>query len=240
LQGNPVRGESPVFANQVAQGAKLAWNGQTVGVTALKAISLPSPNAGNYMYVRCFDADGNPRAAETEYGQILGFGPTIFWEGDKFVTAYVMMYDWGQLTYALFFNGFDESGQKLGVEYALANAQGAVLPGRLAMGNDLQFTPGGAVIYAKAQTSDAWGISLSPFVFTLKSDAVVRPVLGIIRDGNTIRLTWPGINADYKLQEKADLGAPVWTAVAATPQVQNDQCTLTLPMAGRRFYRLAQ
>lgn len=237
LEGNAVRAEAPVFANQVAQGAKLAWNGRTVGVTALKAISMPSPAAGNYMYVRCFDAEGNPQAVETEYGQRLGFGPTIFWAEDVLMTAYVVMYDMGSLTYALMLNSFSETGQKLGNEYPLANSKGAVLPGRMSLGVDLQFTPGGTVIYGKAQTSDAWGLSLTPFVFTLRNDAL-KPVLQIARNGDAVRLTWPDTEPVYKLMETPSLAAPVWTGVAGAPLIANDQCTLTVPMAGARFFRL--
>jgi hypothetical protein len=190
------------------------------------------------MYVRCFDPDGNPRGLETEYGRKLGFGPTIFWAGDRFVTAYVMMYDLGKLTYALLLNEFDESGGKLVDEYPLADAQGVVMAGRLALGNDLQFVGGTDVIYAKAQTSDPWGLTLNPFLFTLSSD-VVRPALQISRKGTHIQLTWPFSDAGYKVQETGNLGAPAWNQVPVTPDVQNGQCTLTLPMDMMRFFQLA-
>lgn len=240
LQGNAVRAESPVWAAQATQGARLAWNGRTVAATGLKAISLPSPNAGNYMYLRSFDQDGNPVGTEVEYGQKLGFGPTVFWAGDKFVTAYVVMYNMMNLTYALFLQGFTEAGVKLSEEYPLANSQGTVLPGRMALAMDLQFLPGSEVICGKAQTSDAWDLARTPFVFTLKGDAAIAPRLAIVRDGDTIRLSWPADRVGFQLQETPALLGQDWTDVVAAPELQNGQYTITLPIADTRYYRLRQ
>lgn len=173
IGGNLIAGERPVFAAQVAQGPRLAWNGRTIGLTALKTISMPSPGAGNYMYVRFFDALGNPRAPETEYGALLGFGPTLFWADDRFITAYCIIYDWNNLGYALMFNEFDEFGRRLRQEYPLSDALGRTLLGRMVLGYDLQFVGGGNVFYGKGQNSDAWGITQNPLVFTLTGDATI-------------------------------------------------------------------
>lgn len=121
LAGTRVRSESPLFAAQVAQGPKLAWNGQVIAATALKTISMPDPNAGNYMYLRTYAANGLPRAQETAYGQKLGYGPTVFWAGDHFHTVYCVMYDIANLGYSLMFNAFDDSGRMLGTEQPLKN-----------------------------------------------------------------------------------------------------------------------
>jgi len=238
LQGNQVRDEAPVFANQVAQGPRIAWNGQTLAVTALKAISLPDPNAGNYMYIRCYDAAGAPRAVETQYGQKLGYGPTVFWAGDKFMTAYCMMYNMATLKYTLLFNTFDEFGRKLGNEYPLAKADGGIVVDGMALGIDVRFAGGPTVIYAKAQNCDNWGLTFTPVVFTLNGDAVAAPVLAIVPDGDKIRLAWPANATGFQLQETPTLNAPQWNAVQVNPEVQNDQYTVTLPNAGTRFYRL--
>jgi hypothetical protein len=240
LQGNEVRGESSLWVKQTTQGARLAWNGRTIAATGLKAISLPSPDAGNYMYLRCFDQDGNPRGEETLYGQKLGFGPTLFWAGDKFVTAYVVMYNMMNLTYALFLQGFTETGLKLGDEYPLTNSEGSVQPGRMALAMDLQFLGGANVIYGKAQTSDMWDLARSPFVFTLKGDAVLPPQLTIVREGDAIRLAWPAEPTGFQLQETPAVLGQDWTGVGGTPELNNGAYTLTLPISGTRFYRLLQ
>jgi hypothetical protein len=66
------------------------------------------------------------------------------------------------------------------------------------------------------------------------------PSLGINRQGDQIRISWPASASGYKLQETPDLSTSAWTLVDGTPVVQGDQFTLTLiPSATRRFYRLA-
>ncbi len=109
--GVEVRPEAPLFAHQVAQGPQLAWNRGTIGATAQKTVIMPHPDAGNYMYFRCFAPNGTPVADEVAYGQRLGFGPTVFWTGDRFVTAYCMMHDFLTLGYGLYLNPFSAAGE---------------------------------------------------------------------------------------------------------------------------------
>ena len=236
--GTVVKTEAPLFAAQVAQGPKLAWNGQVVAATALKTISMPNPNAGNYMYMRCFRADGTPRAVETQYGQKLGYGPKIFWAGDHFHTAYCMMYDIAKLGYTLMFNAFDESGRLIGTEQPLRTAQGGIFYGHMALGIDLQLVGRQNVLYAKAEDSDAYGIQTTPLWFTLNNDYAVAPNLQVIPKANQIGLRWPADAAPFRLQQANQLGAPVWQEVQDVPTLNGDSYTLNLPIENGRFYRM--
>jgi hypothetical protein len=192
------------------------------------------------MYTRTFDAEGVPHAVEAEYGQQLGYGPTIFWAGDKFLTAYCVMYDWANLGYTLMFTAFNEVGQKLAAEYPLRNEQGTVMLGRMALGVDLQFTSGAKLLFGKAQTSDAWGLSATPFVFALNGDAVIAPTLTLTRVGDKIQLAWPAEAEGFTLQQTLDLNSSQWTVVPDVTDLQNGQRFVTLPMIGARFFRLVQ
>jgi hypothetical protein len=240
LAGGSVRSESPLFAAQVAQGPKLAFNGQGLAVTALKTISMPDPNAGNYMYLRCFTADGTPRGTETAYGQRLGFGPVVSWAGDRFLTAYCVMYDMATLGYTLMFDAFDESGHLIGAEQPLRNSKGSVVLGRMALGVDLQLVGQGNTLYGKAQNSDAFAIQTTPLWFTMNNDRVVPPVLQLARQGNQAGLRWPADAAPFRLQQRTDLLTPQWADVLLQPALEGDHYTLALPLEGTRFYRLAR
>jgi hypothetical protein len=238
LAGGSVRAESPLFAAQVAQGPKVAWSGQVVAVTALKTISVPDPNAGNYMYLRCFTADGTARGPESAYGQRLGFGPTVSWVGDRFLTAYCVMYDMASLGYTLMFNAFDQAGQPIGTEQPIRNSLGAVVLGRMALGVDLQLVGQGNLVYAKAQNSDAYAIKTTPLWFTLNNDRVVAPALQMTRQGNQLGLRWPADAAPFRLQEAADLLTRQWAEVTLQPALDGDYYTLALPAGDARFYRM--
>ncbi len=240
LAGGSVRAESPLFAQQVAQGPKVAWSGQVLAATALKTISMPDPNAGNYMYLRCFAADGTPRAVESAYGQKLGFGPTVSWTGDRFLTAYCVMYDLGTLGYTLMFNEFNDTGKTLGTEQPLRNGQGAAMLGRMAMGVDLQLVGQGNVLYGKSQNSDAFAIQTTPLWLTMNNDFVVAPALEIARQGDQVVLRWPADAAPFHLQQTADPPASQWDEVPTTPEFDGDRYTLALPIGESRFFRLAQ
>jgi len=240
LGGGSVRTESPLFAAQVAQGPKVSWSGQGLAATALKTISIPDPDAGNYMYLRCFAADGTPRGPETAYGQKLGYGPTVTWVGDRFLTAYCVMFDMATLGYTLRFNAFDDAGRLLGTEQPLRNSQGLVMTGRMAMGVDLRLAGQGNVLYGKSQDSDAWGIQTRPLWFTLNNDFVVAPTLEIARRGNQADLRWPADAAPFRLQQAADLLAPQWADVSLTPVLEGDHYTLTLPIGDPGFFRMTR
>ncbi len=229
-----------MFAAQVAQGPKLAWNGQVIAATALKTISMPDPNAGNYMYLRCYNADGTPRGTETAYGQKLGYGPTVVWAGDHFHTAYCVLYDMANLGYSLMFNAFDNTGQLLGTEQPLHNSQGAVVVGRMALGVDLQLAGERNLLYGKAQTSDAYAIQTAPLLFTLNNDFAVAPKLQVNRQGNQLRLNWPADAAPFRLQQAANLLNPAWQDVLPQPTLDGDQYSLGLPVEGSGFYRLGR
>lgn len=240
LAGTRVRPERPLFAVQVAQGPKLAWNGQAVAATALKTISMPDPNAGNYMYLRAYAADGTPRGIETAYGQKLGYGPTVFWAGDHFHTVYCVIYDIAKLGYSLMFNAFDDSGRMLGNEQPLRNLKGNVVVGRMAMGVDLQLVGERNMIYGKSENSDAFAIQTTPLWFTLNNDFAVAPTLQAARQGNQLALRWPMDAAPFRLQAADDLAAPAWADVQPGPTPDGDQFTLALPIEGNRLYRLAR
>ncbi len=237
--GTLLRAEQPLLAAQVAQGPKLAWNGQTVAATALKTISMPHPDAGNYMYLRCFGADGNPRGVESAYGHKLGYGPTVSWIGNRFLTAYCMMYDMNTLGYTLMLNSFDEQGLPIGTEQPLRNAQGGSVLGRMALGVDLQIAGAGNVLYCKSQTSDAWNIRISPLWFTLHNDYLVPPALKLVPQGNQALIRWPAEGAPFRLQATADLKTPDWSDVAPVPAFEQDGYTVALPATGTQFFRLA-
>jgi hypothetical protein len=238
LAGGSLRPESPLLAAQVAQGPKLAWSGQAVAATALKTISLPNPAAGNYMYLRCFAADGAPLAVETSYGQKLGYGPIVSWVGDRFLTAYCVMYDMATLGYSLMFTAFDEQGRVMGAEQPLRNAKGSVITGRLALGVDLQVVGQGNVLYCKAQNSDAFAIQTTPLWFTLNNDFVISPTLKIVAQGDRMVLGWTADAAPFQLQESPRLFSPQWTDVPTLPQFDGTQYALPVIPSGSRYYRL--
>ncbi len=238
VQGNLVAGERPVFASQVTQGARLAWNGRTVAATGLKAISIPNPGAGNYMYLRCFDPDGTPRGPETQYGQLLGFGPTVFAVADRFVTIYPVIFDWNTLQYTLMLNEFDEFARPLRPEYPAAAPDGTVLLGRQGLGFDLQVTSGPDLLYGMAMTSDAFYIQSHPFSFVLRYRPPDWPRLTWARPGNDWLLQWPDDALGYRLLEAPGPGGG-WLPVAAQPAEVDGHYRLAVPLGDTRFYRLA-
>lgn len=240
LTGQLLVDEKRAFANQTAQGPKLAWNGRTIGLTGLKVISLPSPDAGNYMYLRCFDPNGVPLAVETAYGQKLGFGPTIFWADSKFVTVYCTMYNMMNLGYSLLLNAFDEVGQKIGAETVLSTPQGGALSGTMALGVDLHIVGGDNLFFCKSQTSDAWMLSSNPLLLVFSDVALLAPRLTLNRNGNQIQFLWPANPAGFILQETPSLSVPNWTATVGTPLLQNGQYALTQAPIGTKFYRLSK
>jgi len=71
--------------------------------------------------------------------------------------------------------------------------------------------------------------------------APAPPVLGILlQPDNTVRLSWPTNAADYGLQSTVNLAPPQWMPVTAASAVVGGQITVTQPVAGTRFYRLAK
>ena len=71
--------------------------------------------------------------------------------------------------------------------------------------------------------------------------APAPPVLGILlQPDNTVRLSWPTNAADYALQSTVNLAPPQWMPVTAASAVVGGQITVTQPVAGTRFYRLAK
>lgn len=234
------RPESPLLAHQTAQGPRLAWSGRTVAATALKVVPLPSPDAGNYLYFRVFEGDGTPRGPEVAFGQRLGFGPTVSWIGDRFLTTYCVMHDMATLGYALLFNAFDEAGARLGTEEPLRQAQGRVVHGRMALGVDLQIVGDGNVLYGKAQNSDAFAIRTNPLWFTLENDRVVAPPVEGRREGDRLVLRWPADAASFVLQESTDVDGDgaAWTEVSGAPTFEDGDFVHRTGLEGRRFFRL--
>ncbi|MBX3747127.1 MAG: hypothetical protein KF833_17610 [Verrucomicrobiae bacterium] len=238
LAGNPTREEQPLFAAQTAQGPRLAWNGATVAATAVRIVSLPHPEAGNHLYRRCFAPDGTPRGPEVAYGSRLGFGPVVFWTGMRFMTAFCVLHDWDRLGYALILEPFDDTGSSLGPEGPLRDAQGRAVLGRMAFGVDLKFVGSGNVLYAKAQTSDAFAIQISPLWFTLVNDVLTPPPLRIFREGGEVALRWPGDAAPFGLESAVDPARGPWSAVESPPVFRLDHFELRQPAADTRFFRL--
>jgi hypothetical protein len=67
------------------------------------------------------------------------------------------------------------------------------------------------------------------------------PTLGILlQPGNTVRLSWTTNASDYGLQSTTSLVPPQWMPVTASTAVVGDQITVTQPVAGKLFYRLAK
>ena len=239
LKGNLIAGERPVFASQVTQGARLAWNGRTVAATGLKSIKIPHPHAGNYHYIRCFDGDGTPRGPETEYGHILGFSSTVFAAANRFITAYVVLHDWNNLGYALMLNEFGDLAERLGPEYPATGVDGKVFLGRMALGFDLQFTSGSDLLYGMAQTSDAWGISHFPLSFALRYRGPDWPPLAWVRPEGEWILQWPDDASDFQLLQSARLDEG-WAPVAVEPIEEDGFKRLGISLEGenKRFFRL--
>ncbi|MBI4324569.1 MAG: hypothetical protein HY674_04825 [Chloroflexi bacterium] len=69
---------------------------------------------------------------------------------------------------------------------------------------------------------------------------VTDVTLSIAMAGNNVQLIWRAAAEGFVLQETASLLAPQWTAVTTTPEVQNENLVVTLPIAGTKFYRLAK
>lgn len=171
LNGNSVRPEAPVFATTVAIGPAVAFSGRTIAVTAIKPVALE----GNHLYVRFFDAGGTARGIETEYGNLLGAGPTVFWDGGEFVTAYAAANPLNPAgpVWNVMLNPFDERGNRTGPEYPLADPQGNTLNGTMSLEVDLKLAGRGPVLFGKAQASDAFIIHEWPIVFLLRNDRVL-------------------------------------------------------------------
>jgi hypothetical protein len=239
LQGNELAEEQPVFAGQVTQGVRLAWNGRTVAATGLKSIQMPDPNAGNYMYIRCFDPDGTPHGIESEYGGILGFAPTVFASANGFVTAYVVLYDWNNLGYALMLNVFNEAAEHIPPEYPAASADGTVALGRVSLGFDLQITSGPDLVYGMAQASDAWGLVHQPLSFALRYRAPDWPRLSWARPNGGLLLQWPDDAADYQLMDSPNLDGG-WAPVTDQPTEVDGfkRLQIDFEAADKRFFRL--
>lgn len=69
---------------------------------------------------------------------------------------------------------------------------------------------------------------------------VSAPLLGIAQTAATIQLFWPTNAAGFVLQTSSSLLPAQWTAITDPPTVQNGNNTVTQPIAGNRFYRLAK
>jgi hypothetical protein len=70
---------------------------------------------------------------------------------------------------------------------------------------------------------------------------VAAPTLGIaLQLDNTVRLSWTTNASDYNLQSTTGLVTPIWQPVTGTPVVVGDQNTVTQPVAGTKYYRLAK
>lgn len=239
IEGNLVADERSLWATQTTQGARLAWNGRTIAATGVKSITVPNPNAGNYMYLRCFHPDGTPIGNEVEYGQKLGFGPTVFAAEDCFVTAYVILYDPNTQGYALMFTEFDADGNRLSNSYPAQTLDGTVLLGRMTLGFDLQFTSGTDLIYGMAQAADAYLITSQPLSFSLRYRPPTGPRLRLARPDDQWLLQWPDDAPDYQLQAAPHPGG-AWAPVAGNPVEADGYHRLALPVDGTRFYRLAR
>lgn len=86
--------------------------------------------------------------------------------------------------------------------------------------------------YNPASQQEAWR-AVVPELF--------RPWLNVAltQGGDGVRLSWSARFAGFQLQEAPTLNSPQWTAVDGTPEVENEQYVIVLPLSGRRFYRLA-
>ena len=106
---------------------------------------------------------------------------------------------------------------------------------------DLQVMGLGNVLYAKAQTSDAFAIRTTPLWFTMHSDFVAAPVLhGALQDGQLV-LRWPADAAPYRLQEAAECPGAYWTDAVVEPVCAGEEYRVAVPgAAGNRFYRLTR
>lgn len=165
LGGNALTAERQAFATTSAKGPEVATDGNSFGLVALKEVTL----TGNFIYVRFFDAAGNPYGAEVEYGDRLGFAPTIFWQGDKFLTAYCSSNPY-TLEYPIVFHAHGRTGNLLDQGYAMADAQQNTVGGTMAMGIDLQFVSDGKLVFGKSQTTNY--IVNTPVIHLLQGDAV--------------------------------------------------------------------
>jgi hypothetical protein len=169
LAGNVVRAEAAAFDTTVAIGPVLATNGATVALVALKSVALN----GNFVYLRLFDANGTPLAAESLVSPAQGpyntpptpFGPTVSWSGREYVVAYADS-AFPQLGWQLVFQHFTGNGAVTQAAYPLRNTEGTVVIDQTqAIAIDLQMVGSGARLLGKAQSSNF--ITNWPVVFAL-------------------------------------------------------------------------
>jgi hypothetical protein len=202
LGGNEIRAEAPAFANTTAKGPVLAFSGDTLALTALKEVTL----TGNFIYVRFFDPAGNPLGPEVQYNsRNLGFGPTVSWQGDRFVTAYSDLYDPGQLTYAIFLNSFTRTGARIAPEYVLQTSAGIALQNTMALGVDLELVGNGFTGFGKGQSSDAYLITVKPLVFGIAGDAPLHLLIRDILLGRLIPTAQQAAGADRNQDGTVDI-----------------------------------
>ncbi len=102
----------------------------------------------------------------------------------------------------------------------------------MALGMDLGLAAKGPVIFARAQTSDAWNIRNQTLVLALNNDAVLPPALRVIRDGDRLRFWWPAHPAGFRLQHTPRINAPAWADVNNLVTEPDNRNVVEWPLPG--------
>ncbi|MBM3333975.1 M4 family metallopeptidase, partial [Candidatus Sumerlaeota bacterium] len=165
LDGNEIRPEARAFASTDPLGPRVAWNGITFAMTGIKNAGLE----GNKLYIRFFNAAGNPLAAEAQFGSMYASGATVSWQGDKFVAAYGMPVD-VYANSAVILKTYSATGAVIDSDYQLtpvAYPMGSYLPINLKMVGD-----GDKILLQGQYPADSWGLSVCPVVYPATGDVV--------------------------------------------------------------------
>lgn len=111
---------------------------------------------------------------------------------------------------------------------------------------DLRLDPGESVtftvlIYSRDRSIPASHI-FSVWAAPVCKAAVSPPRLTVLRlDGRMLTLSWPVSAMEFAVEETDSLVQPSWRALSATPVIQGQQNTVTVPISsGTKFYRLRQ
>jgi len=223
LDGNPIRAEALAFATTDAVGPRVAWSGATFAVTGLKVAGLE----GNKMYVRFFNAAGNPLANESQFGSQYGAGPIISWQGDKFVAAYGMpadmMANWGVVL-----KTFSANGGVIDADYLLVKGNSVNLL------FDLKLVGDGERILFKGQYTETT-LDTRPVVYPATGDVnipsppclVCPRILNGFQDNAPVAFQWlpAAKNNNYRLQmaNNPQFNTPLYDkALGTTPKTAFD------------------
>lgn len=176
LAGNPTRAEAPA-TTVTSKGPHLATDGTTVGLATLRQEQMPPLGGGNKLYVRFFDAEGEPLGVEQRYDAAgdfpTGYAPTIFLHRGHFFPAYVYPNPF-TLDYLIKYAEYDAEGVLVAATATVADPHDYVHGATINLGIDLQFVSAGTHLLGKGQDGV---VTITPMLFLLPEPGA-GPALG--------------------------------------------------------------